>query len=69
MFWSNNGKGNCVDLKTVESVLEKYDEPPCILDLITTSGKIQWKYSFKDVRDKDAQELRKLRDEIRATNK
>ena len=40
MFWSNNGKDHCVDVKTVASVLKKYGEPPCILELITTSGKI-----------------------------
>lgn len=59
-------KAIIVDIKIVAAVSEKYDGPPYLLELITTSGKIVLEYPYKEERDNDAQELRKVRDEKQA---
>lgn len=63
-FWSNNGKGDKVQVEDVAAALAKHDEPPCSIILITKSGKIIWDYSSIEMRDKDLEELKKLREQF-----
>lgn len=65
IFWSNNGKGNTVNIKDVVAVLDKDYEPlEYQMILLTKTGKIVWLYSSKSVRDNDIPELRKLINEF-----
>jgi hypothetical protein len=64
-FWSNNGRGDSIKVEDAKAILPKYNEPPCYIELITPKGKIQWEYSTVEARDKDMQELQKLRDDLR----
>lgn len=64
-YWSNNGNGDNIEVEDIAAILPKYDEPPCYIELITKHGKIKWEYSSVEARDKDIQELKNLRDQIR----
>ena len=68
-YWSKNRNGNRIEIKDVAMVLEKHDEPPFFLEIISKSGKQTWEYDTKEMRDGEAAELRKLRDEYQEQNK
>lgn len=63
-FWSNNGRGDNIQVEDVAAALPRYDEPPCSIVLITNRGKIIWDYSSVQTRDKDLEELKKLREQF-----
>lgn len=66
MFWSNNGKGNTIEIKNVVGILDKdYEPTEYQIIILTPSGKITWSYFSKSIRDEDIKELKKLREEYR----
>lgn len=64
-FWSDNKKGDSIDIKTIALALEHVDDdnqPYYYIKFVLTNGvKIEWEYYSKEMRDKEIKEIRVLK--------